>query len=108
MRDHLDTQTNDFLENGTRGDTIHPRIMAGGYDAYGNERFAPPVGGRPVINMDDWESHPVTSIFDCADDVDEPEREEYRAQAPNKPKATSEDTYKWVESAAVAVQERKK
>ena len=86
MIDHLDTQTNDFLENGTRGDCIHPRTFMGDFDgrmldAYGNERFAPPVGGRPVINMDKWESHPVTSIFDCADDVDEP--------APEMPRVVS-------------------
>ena len=67
MIDHLDTQTNDFLENGTRGDTIHMRTF--------NTDFDYVIGGvRPqskVINMDSWESTPVTSIFDCSDDVDE-------------------------------------
>jgi len=30
---------------------------------------------RVVINMNDWESTPVTSIFDCSDEVDELEPE---------------------------------
>ena len=87
MRDPLDMQTNDFLENGTRSDCIHPRTFMGAVDTPRFDNLIGRIKSLPAeltaievtINMDDWESHPVTSIFDCSDDVAGLEPEEPRA-----------------------------
>lgn len=73
MIDHLDTKTNDFLENGTRGnvitaipDCVRDFISDRGlvYIGPGANRIPEPSSSRPVINIDSWgKSTPVDSIF---------------------------------------------
>ncbi|MEE8289741.1 MAG: hypothetical protein V3R25_10055 [Nitrosomonadaceae bacterium] len=100
-----DNELNDHLENGTTCNVIPARSFTSDFDFL---ELSPPCSMHSkVIDMSAWKKHPVTSIFDHSDSVDELGREEYRACEPNKPKATSADTYKWVEDAVVAVQERK-
>ena len=102
MRDHLDTQTNEFLEFGTRSDCIHPRTVVEAFDGLFQSTSKAMVGC--VISMDDWESHPVTSIFDCADSVDELEPEACPASVAAEAKRKESLSIDVISQAALAVQ----
>ncbi len=72
MIDHLDTQTNEFLENGTRGDmicaAIEPAMTVGDWNE-STELGAvmADLMRRPTIDIDSWgQGTSVDSIFACS------------------------------------------
>lgn len=73
MRDHLDTQTSAFLENGTTFNAIYERFTNDDPDQCHKRRRVEDVIqeaddamlSRPVIDMDKWETTtPIVSLFD--------------------------------------------
>lgn len=100
--DHLDTQTNQFLENGTRGNVITARSFDTDFDRVMGSDMAP--CGRPAINMDSWEqTTPITSLFDVlppvpADSVAAEGRPMTKREVVIAAKKNRENTYKMIEA----------
>ncbi len=109
MIDHLDTQTNNFLDDGIRGDCIRERSAADIFnDSVSESRYhIAEAKRRPVINIDSWgKSTPVTSIFDGAPEPESLEPESRPMTAPEQRKSDLVNRYPIIAQASLNCKEK--
>lgn len=108
MIDHLDAQTNDWLENGTRCNAITARSVNEDFDRIMASDDVEESPQRPVISMDDWDKGPVDSIFWGADPIKPLGPEKHRQALPpeHTKRGQAENRLKMIIEADERIKER--
>lgn len=96
--DFRDQQLHDFEESGTRCDMITVPAFSSGFDRMmRTEEWMPALG--KIVDMSDWEKHPVESIFDGCPAPDNIEPEARPLTAPAQRKANLANRYDMIKDA---------